>query len=218
MNEVDLQLMARYGEDGYLQIASVRQCEFFWSVSGKCVFSSRPVVFGLTIIDGFEDSGVITNGEVRRLLTRNLMFLRSTKRCSSLFAVEYFPTHYEDRVGDVQPFMSRGSKKWHIQVYGNKHHLPDQKRADIIKTIGHEMGHIFWEDHLDQEHRQFWFDQCSSWTVPDDNSPEEWFCETVGDAVLNSDYMFKFTGRQMSPERRALEEIEGMLRLEMVSI
>lgn len=195
MKEADRQLLREYGTDWYLELTSWAQEEFHDDYDGGLIILDNPLLRETTVISGFENSGVISNREVREILVRGMLFLESKQGVSEIEGVQYHALRPQEHQGRAEPL---GNKKWNIFVWASFKRDRDRQRFGTGFTIGHEIGHIFWEDHLSKELQRYW-----SWMYHDSfeeeekmveadkrnrvwisSNAEECFCETIGELIM----------------------------------
>lgn len=144
-------------------------------------------------VTGFQLSRVITNPEVVAFLDQTRKFLEAPPGLSLVSAVGYrkkSPSGEYERGKTIPP--AYHWYQWQIEIYGGKPFLSDP-RKEIEYILGHEVGHIFWEDHLSNESRKHWMEQYSL-KVPEDSMPFkdrprkfnaiEDFCDTFSDTLV----------------------------------
>lgn len=144
-------------------------------------------------VTGFQRSRVITNPEVALFLDQTRRALGTPPSLSLVSAVEYrkkSPLAGRERGRTIHP--TYHWPYWQIEIYGGIPFLSDS-RKEIEYVLGHEVGHVLWEEHLRDALRQLWIEQYSL-EVPEDsmhfkgrsrqfNAIED-FCDTVSDTIL----------------------------------
>lgn len=148
-------------------------------------------------VEGFERSECVSDEEVFELVFDNRNFLRGSSGNSEL-DVTYCKRWLRKSLASVCRVGPKEDKYWLMQVFEHGEQDPIVRRKGILFSIGHELGHIFWKDHMPGQLKKRWFNVWVplSWSEAREEEIKlqlsvsrrkemvEDFCDSVADVIL----------------------------------